>query len=120
MNKIILLGVRDLKTDEEIKPDIDYGIFLVASRCEVAIPDTHSDEDPDEKKFKLKISHIDSIIDIKTSKNIKYEKGKSPSQIMRWRITEKLGNEEYENFMKYLIGRIDGLTDDYIDILKKQ
>jgi hypothetical protein len=30
MNKIVLLNVRDLATDEKIDPQTDYGIFLIA------------------------------------------------------------------------------------------
>lgn len=119
MNKIILTGTRDIKTDEVLDEQTDYGIFLIASMIEKTYPCTHSDEESDEIKFKLKIERIDEIIDLKRKSDVKFKKGDSPSQKLRWRIIEKLGVEEYENYIGWLIANHDKLTDEYIEQLSK-
>lgn len=108
MKRISLLGTRDLHTDEEIKPQRDYGIFLVASRIS-----EEKTDDENEIKYKLKISHIQELIDLQENREVKFEKGKSPSQKLRFLIESNLGDEEYENFIKYIMGRIDELCDNY-------
>ncbi len=65
MNKIILTGIRDLQTDDILDEQTDYGIFLIASMIEKTYPCTHSDEEKDQVKFRLKVERIDSIIDLK-------------------------------------------------------
>jgi len=105
MNKIILTGLRDLKTTEEFLPQKEYGIFLIAERISEEKMDTFSDEAPDEKKYRLKISHVQDILDLKEKKNIKFEKGKSPSQKQRYLIENELGETEYEFFMAWLLNK---------------
>lgn len=114
MNKITLQGLRDLYTDDSIKPQTDYGLFIVASR----VSEEKMDDDTG-LKFRMKFERIDQIFDLKEKRPIEFQKGKSPSQTQRWRITEKLGEEEYEPFMKYLLSRMEELTDDYIELNKK-
>jgi len=99
MNKIILTGVRNIKTDETIEANKDYGIFLVASRLSEEKMDTFSDEEKDEVKYKLKVSHIDSITDLKEHKELKFKDGQTPSQKWRYIVECELG--EYENFMAW-------------------
>ena len=118
MNKIILLGIRDLKTDEKLESNKDYGIFLVGSRLSEERMDTFSDSETEEFKYRLKISHIDSIVDLKEHKDLKVEKGKSPSQKLRFLINANLGEEEYESMINYLMSHIDGLCEDYRETLK--
>ena len=113
MNKIRLLGKSELYTDEEIKPSREYGIFLIASRISKEKPD-----DEDAFIYRLKISHIDSLIDIKEDKKIKTKDGHTPSQKLRYRIIQNLTDDEYESFMGYLMGRLDELCDEYINKLK--
>jgi hypothetical protein len=115
MNRIILTGLRDLATDEFIKSQRDYGLFITASR----VSQEEMDDEPGCFKYRLKMDHVDSIFDLKEKKDVGFEKGKSPSQKMRFRIINLLGEEEYENFMSYLMGRLDGISEDYLDNLKK-
>jgi len=117
MNKIILTGLRDIKTDEVLDEQTDYGVFLIASMIEKAYPCTHSEEEKDEIKYKLKVERVDQIYDLKKKKDVEFSKGQSPSQKLRWRITEKLGAEEYENYIGWLIANSERLTDEYIEQL---
>lgn len=114
--RLSLVGQRDLETDDFIKPQRDYSITLIGSLLST---ENFVDEDVDSVKFKIKISHIENITDLKEHKEIKFEKGKSPSQKLKWRIEEKLGEEEYQSFMSYLMTRIDEISDNYIDNLQK-
>jgi hypothetical protein len=115
MPKIKLTGVRNLTTDDNIEPQRDYGILLIASLDGKYLPESH-EEETGEPTFYLKVERIDTIMDLKESKPVEFQKGKSPSQKLRWRITEKLGDGEYEPFIDYLMSIIDQLTDDYIEI----
>lgn len=114
--KVSLIGQRDLEVEKPLKPQRDYGLFLIASLLST---EEFVDEDIDKVKYKLKISHIQQITDLKEKKNVEFKKGKTSSQRMRWRVEEKLGLEEYDNFMSYLQTRLEELTDDYIDNLQK-
>jgi hypothetical protein len=112
--KIVLTGLRDLSTDDKIMSQRDYGIFLVAS---LLSEEKYADDD--EIKYKLKISHIQSIDDLKEHKQVKFENKRTPSQKLRWVIINKLGSEdEYESFLKFLMCNMDKLTDEYIENLK--
>jgi len=113
--KITLLGLRDLETDQPLLDQRDYGIMLVG-----ALYSTEKLTDASQLKYRLKITHIEQIIDLKEHKEVKFEKGKSPSQKQRWRIEEKLGKEEYENFMGWLLGKMDSLTEEYIEQMEGQ
>ena len=113
MNKLSLIGLRDLNIEETIDKNTDYGIFLIGSLVEIATPCTFEDTEKDFVKYKLKVERVDSVIDLKTKTDIKFEHGKSSSQKMRWAIEQNLGATEYDFFMKYLMGRIDGLCEDY-------
>jgi hypothetical protein len=117
MNKIVLTGLRDLKTDEVINDQTDYGIFLIASLYAIETPAKSLDEE--EVKYKLKVERIDSIIDLKKDKQVSFTKSRSQSQ--KWRfITEgKLGKEEYEPFMKWLLGNFDRISEEYIEFINK-
>jgi hypothetical protein len=115
--KIKLVGVRNLNTDEIIEPQRDYGIMLIAALDGKYVPESHEQEQG-EPTFYLRVDRIDSIMDLKESKQIEFQHGQTPSQKMRWRIEEKLGKEEYENMIGYLMGRMDELTDDYLETLK--
>jgi len=108
MNKIKLFGKSNLATDDFIKANRDYGIFLIASRISEEKPD-----DEDYFVYRLKISHIESINDLKESKKIEFKNGQSPSQKLRFIIEQNLGQDEYENMMGYLLSRMDSLCDDY-------
>jgi hypothetical protein len=109
VNRIVLLGQRDLATDETILPQRDYGLILTASR----ISEEKMDDEEDTFKYRLKILHIDNIFDLREQKQVKFNRGKSPSQKLRWLIVERLGEADYENFIGYLMGRIDELTESY-------
>jgi len=114
-NIITLLGQRDLKTDEEIKPQRDYALMLVASRISEEI----MDDEEDCFKYRLKILHIDSIIDLKESKEIKFVKGQTSSQKYRWRIESRLGKSEYNNYMGWLLSNSDKHIEEYLEGLNK-
>jgi len=118
MNKIILLGLRDLKTDEIILPMREYEITLIAERVALEKPDSFSDEE-EENIYKLKISHIDKIKDLGEAREVKFEKGKTPSQKLRLLTENKLGREDYASFINYLMGRFEELSDDYINLNNK-
>ena len=108
MNKIKLLGKSELATDNFIKSQRDYGLFLIASRI--------SEEKPDEEDYfvyRLKISHIESIVDLKENKKVEFKNGQTPSHKMRFRIEQNLSKDEYESMINYLLSRMDELTEDY-------
>ena len=119
MNKIKLLGVRELKSDEQIKANTDYGIVLIASRISCETPDSFTDEEEkDDIIYRLKVVNIDSIYDLKEKKPVAFEHGRSLSQKMRFRIETDLSKEEYDPFMGYLMTRIDQLVEDYKESIK--
>lgn len=109
MNKIVLTGLRDLPTDDYLEPQTDYGIFLVAQR----ISEEKMDDEEDCFKYRLKMLYVDSLVDLKTSKELKFEKGNSPSQKQRFRISQNLGEDCYDGMMAYLMSRMDELCEDY-------
>lgn len=115
MNKIVLVGLRDIKTDEKIEPNIDYGVFLVASRISEEKMDTFTDEEPDDIKYKLKISHIDNIVALKDAKEVKFKSGQSDSQKWRWIVEQKTG--EYNHFMQWMFANQDKIIESYLDTL---
>ena len=120
MNKIKLLGVRELKTEENIEANKEYGIILIAERLSKEIPDSFTDEEEkDDIIYKLKVSSIDSIYDLKDKKPIEFQHGKSQSQKYRWLIEKNLGKEEYDSFMNYQMSKIDEDCDKYRDIINK-
>lgn len=104
--KIVLTGLRDLQTDDNILSQRDYGIFLVAS---LLSEEKYADDD--EIKYKLKISHIQSIDDLKEHKQVKFENKQTPSQKLRWVVEQELG--EYENFINWLLANQDKIFDMY-------
>lgn len=116
--KIILTGVRDLQTDEVIDDQTDYGIFLIASLYATEKPAKCLESE--EIKYKLKVEKIDSIINLKKDKAIKFTKKGSPSQKWRWLTETKLGKEEYEPFMKWLLGNFDRISEEYIEYINKK
>ena len=117
MPKVKLLGVRNLHTDEPIKSNRDYAVMLIAALDGQYLPESH-EEEQGEPTYYLKVERIDSLMDLKEHKEVRFEKGKTPSQKLRWRVEEKLGAEEYDGFMDYLLGRTDELTDDYLEFIK--
>jgi hypothetical protein len=120
MNKIKLLGVRELLTDDNIDANKDYGILLVASRISKEIPDTFEEgESVDDITYKLKVEKIDSIYDLKDKKPIDFQHGRTSSQKYRWLIEQNLGKEEYDNFISYQMSKIDEDCDEYRDNIKK-
>ena len=114
MNKVILLGIRDLATEEEIKPQKDYGIFLVGQRISEELEDSDSDDEP-VKKYRIKVERVDSVVELGDNKDIKFEKGKSPSEKQRFAIIRELGDDEYGSFMSYLLTKIPQLCEEYRD-----
>jgi len=116
MNRIILSGLRDIKTDEVVEANKDYGLLLIASRLSVETPDTFTDEEKDEQKYKMKISHLDQIIDLKTGREVKFKSGQSPSQKWRWIVEQKTG--EYDNFMNWMLANQDRIIEMYLETLK--
>jgi hypothetical protein len=113
MNKIVFLGMNNLMTDEKIEAQKDYGIMLTAQRISEEKLDSDSDEDNAGIKYRIKVSHIDSIIDLGKGKNVKFEKGKSPSQKQKWVIIGEIGDDGYENFMSWLLTRIPELCNEW-------
>lgn len=119
MNTIKLLGVRDIKTDQQIESNIDYGLVFIASRISKEIPDTFEEgESKDDLIYKLKVINLEAVYDLKTRTPLEVEHGQTKSQKLRWRVEQSLGKDEYDLFMDYLMGRIDELTDDYLDKFK--
>ena len=100
-------------TDDHIKGNRDYAIMLVASR----FSKEELDEEPGYFKYKLKVERIDSLMDLKETKPVEFEKGRTPGQKQRWIREERVGKENYNACMGYILSRIDSLTDDYLDTL---
>jgi len=114
--RIKLLGVRELLTDEVIQPQRDYGIIMTASR----ISEETEDDDPEAITYKMKVLQIDSIMDLREQKPVEFGKGKTKSQKLRFMADGKLGKEDYEAFMDYLMSRFDELSEDYLDTLNNK
>lgn len=120
MNKIKLLNVRELSTDQKIENNRDYAIMLIASRLSTEIPDTFDDtESRDDFIYRLKVSEVQSIMDLKEKKPIAFEHGKTPSQKLRFRIEAALSKDDYEPMIKYIMSRLDELCDNYIELNNK-
>ncbi len=108
------MNVRDLATDEKLLSQTDYGIFLIAQRVSEEKEDSESDDLPI-IKYRLKVERIDNVINLKTNADIKFEKGKSPSQKQRFLIERELGKGEYPLFMGWIMGKLPNLIEDYKD-----
>jgi hypothetical protein len=113
MNKIILTGVRDIKTDEKIKAGKDYVFSLLAQRISEELIDSNSDEETDGVKYRCKVLSLEQILEVGTSDPVKFEKGKSPSQKQRFIIEGELGTDMYEPFMSWLLGKIPVLCEKF-------
>ncbi len=107
MNKIILTGVRNIATDDKIKPMRDYGIYLIAER----ISEEKIDNEENCYKYRLKVSELQALEDLGESKPVKIKDGKSQSQKFRFMIESELG--EYDNFMNWLMANSMRLFDEY-------
>ena len=113
--RIKLLGVRDLITDELIQPQRDYALMLIASRISEEI----EDDDPGAITYKMKCERIEALTDLRESKPVEFEKGKTKSQKLRVMAISKLGDTSYDSFMDYLMSRFEELSDDYIELINK-
>jgi hypothetical protein len=119
-NKIKLLGVRDLQSDDQIQANTDYGILLIASRISCETPDSFTDEEEkDDIIYRLKIERIDAIYNLKDQQPVQFEHGRTPSQKLRFRIETALSKDDYQPFINYLISHLDQLTEDYLESIKK-
>lgn len=116
MNKIVLLGIRDLATDETIDPQTDYGIFLIAQRISVENEDQDSDYEP-VKKYRLKVERIESVMNLKTKAEVKFEKGKTKSQKWRFIVEKEVG--DYDGLMDWLIANQNKVIELYKESLDK-
>ena len=110
MNKIVLLGIRDLATDETIEPQTEYGLFLIAERISEEKEDQHSNDEP-VKKYRLKVDRIDSVMNLKTKSEIKIEKGKTKSQKWRFIVEKEIG--DYDSLMDWLIANQNKIFEMY-------
>lgn len=118
MNKIVLLGMRDIATDENIEAGKDYLLSLMAQRISEEKMDSNSDDENDGIKYRMKVSHLEQILEVGNSKELKFEKGKSPSQKQRWVIESQLGVDQYEPFMRWLLTKMDYLINKYEETAK--
>jgi len=119
-NKIKLIGVRELKTEEQIEENKDYGIVLIASLISTEVPCSFEEgEEKDNIIYKLKVSQVDAIYDLKEKKPIELQQGKSQSQKYRFRIEQKLSKDEYDFYMSWLLSKVDEHTEEYLEDIKK-
>ena len=100
MNCLILGGLRTIKTEETFEANTDYGIFLIAALEGRYLPETNDDTEPNEIKYHLKVSHVDSIMNLKSKTPIKFESKQTKSQTWRW-IVEK--SDDYDLLMQKMI-----------------
>lgn len=107
MNKIVLVGIRALMTDERIKPQRDYEIKLIAER----ISEERIDNEESYLKFRLKVSEIREIKELGETKPIPTVKANTQSQVLRYRIESELGT--YDDFMQWLLVNTDRIFDEY-------
>jgi len=118
-NKIKLIGVRDLQTEEKLNDNTDYGIFLTAQKISTEIPCTFDDtKSEDDFIYRLKVEKIDQIINLKEKQPVEFSHGKTSSQKLRWIVEQNLGKEEYDYFINYLMSRAGELCDDYRESVK--
>lgn len=118
MNKIVLQGMRDIKTEEkDFDANCDYGIFLVASLKGKYIPETFEEDKGTDVKFFFEISHLDNIVNLKDNKEVKVKSGQTKSQKWRWLVENELG--EYDAFMDWQFKNKDKIFDSYKDSLIK-
>jgi len=115
MNKIILSGVRDIKTDELLPAQRDFEIILKAERTSEEKMDTFVDSDTEEFKYRLKVSELISIKDLGENRELKISKGQTQSQKWRFIVEQELG--EYDNFMNWLMSNQQKIFDLYRETL---
>jgi hypothetical protein len=115
-NQIILTGVRNLITDDTLKPQRDYLIELVAERISEEKMDTFSDSETEQTKYRLKVSEIKSITDIGGTK-IEIKQGKSLSQKWRFIVEKEAG--EYEAVMNWMLSNSNTIIEMYRESLIK-
>ena len=110
--------MRDIATDENIEAGKDYLLSLMAQRISEEKMDSNSDDENDGIKYRMKVSHLEQILEVGNSKELKFEKGKSPSQKQRWVIESQLGVDQYEPFMRWLLTKMDYLINKYEETAK--
>lgn len=109
MNKLVLLGLRDVALDDNIKAGTDYEVVLTAQRISEEKMDSNDDKEVDGIKYRLRVSHLNSITEVGASQSLVISPGKTPSQKQRWVIINELGEDEYEPFMKWLLLKMNYL-----------
>lgn len=87
MNKIKIVGIKNLPTEETIEPVTDYAITLVASLDGIFQKSTQGDE-TEPVIYHLKADHIALIQKLGTTKEVKFEQGSSPSQRQRFAVLQ--------------------------------
>jgi predicted transcriptional regulator len=112
MNKIVLLNVRELMTDNIILPQADYKIEMTAQRVSEEKEDQDSDDEP-VIKYRLKVVTIDDITCLKDGVKLNIGNGKTSSQKQKFFIDRELGKDSYNDFMKWLLPQIPRLCEEY-------
>jgi len=87
--------------------------MILAQRTSEEKMDSDSDDDNDGIKYRMKILHLDSIMDLQESRQLKIKDGRSKSQKYRWVIEQKVG--DYDGYMDWLIGNADKHTEEYLE-----
>jgi hypothetical protein len=113
MNKLKLIGVRNIPVEEDIDPNADYLVVLMAQREGVYQPDSQGEEE-EPITYTLRVSHYEDIKKVGEKKSVKFQKGFTPSQRLRFalqemfhRIGEDDTEENYEKWMNKLIKKIN-------------
>lgn len=113
LNKLKIVGVKNLPTEAVIEENKDYLISIKASLDGTFSPTKHGEEAAP-TTFHLRATSVEQILPIGEKEAIKFEQGKSPSQKLRyaieaWAVRRRVDDVEafYEFQMKKLAEKVN-------------
>jgi len=109
MNRIKIIGLRNLPLEGTIENQKDYRVSIIASLDEIRTRPTQGEE-VEPETYVLKTLYVESVEDTAEHKEVKVQKGFSKSQNLRFAIKDYLRRigkddteEEYEAEMNKII-----------------
>ena len=114
MNRIKIIGLKNLPFESIINPDKDYAVTLIASLDGVFEKSGHGEEEVP-KTYHLRADRVEQIIEV-GGHEVKFEQGTTKSQIMRYALRDwaKRRNEtdpetfyaaQMDKLIKYINGK---------------
>jgi hypothetical protein len=113
MNRIKIIGLRNLPLEGIIDNQKDYKVSLIVSLNEIRTRPTQGEEEPD-IVFVLKTLYVESVEDVAEHKEVRVQKGFSKSQAQRFKIMDYLrrtGREETEANYELVMDKVGQIID---------